>query len=98
MVRMDDSEWMAGVDGWRGWVEWMVRVDGWRGWLERMAGGDGFRETLGKWLPLMVECFVRKLGWSQREKIHVVYGRLRYWGTECLLFLIKPEYPSAPWN
>jgi hypothetical protein len=43
-----------------------------------MAGGDGFRETLGKWLPLMVECFVRKLGWSQREKIHVVYGRLRY--------------------
>jgi hypothetical protein len=44
-----------------------------------MAGVDhGCRDTLGKWLPLMVECFVIKLGWSKREGMHVVYGRLRY--------------------
>jgi hypothetical protein len=38
-----------------------------------MAGVDGCRDTLGKWLPLVIKCFVRILGWSKREGMHVVY-------------------------
>jgi hypothetical protein len=37
-----------------------------------MAGVDGCRDTLGKWLPLMVECFVRILRANERG-IHIVY-------------------------
>jgi hypothetical protein len=37
MVRMDGSEWMAGGDGWSGWLEWTAEVGGWSEWLEWMA-------------------------------------------------------------
>ncbi len=27
-------DWMAGLDGWIGWLDWMAGLDGWIEWLD----------------------------------------------------------------